>query len=65
MLPESGVLSCRGPASQMRVLWASEAQWHALALGAFASILAPYGGFFASGLKRALQIKVRTGPSFR
>ena len=32
-------------------------QYHALVLGAFASLLAPFGGFFASGLKRAHKIK--------
>ncbi|KAJ8431674.1 hypothetical protein Cgig2_007496 [Carnegiea gigantea] len=32
-------------------------QWHALCLGLFASIIAPFGGFFASGFKRALKIK--------
>ncbi|THU62755.1 hypothetical protein C4D60_Mb01t08470 [Musa balbisiana] len=32
-------------------------QWHALALGLFASIIAPFGGFFASGLKRSFKIK--------
>ncbi|KAJ8639038.1 hypothetical protein MRB53_015732 [Persea americana] len=32
-------------------------QWHALALGLFASIIAPFGGFFASGVKRAFNIK--------
>ncbi|XP_057765582.1 phosphatidate cytidylyltransferase 3-like isoform X2 [Salvia miltiorrhiza] len=32
-------------------------QWHALWLGLFASIIAPFGGFFASGLKRAFKIK--------
>jgi hypothetical protein len=26
-------------------------QWHALALGLFASIIVPFGGFFASGFK--------------
>jgi CDP-diglyceride synthetase len=35
-------------------------QWHALALGLFASIIAPFGGFFASGFKRAFKIKVCT-----
>jgi hypothetical protein len=34
------------------------AQWHALALGLFASIIAPFGGFFASGFKRAFKFKV-------
>ncbi|KAL5988021.1 phosphatidate cytidylyltransferase [Asimina triloba] len=33
------------------------AWWHALALGLFASIIAPFGGFFASGFKRAFKIK--------
>ncbi|KAG9137292.1 hypothetical protein Leryth_014928 [Lithospermum erythrorhizon] len=32
-------------------------QWHALYLGLFASIIAPFGGFFASGFKRAFKIK--------
>ncbi|MCO5547000.1 hypothetical protein L7F22_000440 [Adiantum nelumboides] len=31
--------------------------WHALAYGLFASIVAPFGGFFASGFKRAFRIK--------
>nr|GEX52013.1 phosphatidate cytidylyltransferase 1-like [Tanacetum cinerariifolium] len=32
-------------------------QWHALGLGLFASIIAPFEGFFASGFKRAFKIK--------
>ncbi|CAN1340044.1 Phosphatidate cytidylyltransferase 2 [Linum perenne] len=32
-------------------------QWHALWLGLFASIIAPFGGFFASGFKRAFNVK--------
>ncbi|XP_074568721.1 phosphatidate cytidylyltransferase 1-like [Curcuma longa] len=32
-------------------------QCHALALGLFASIIAPFGGFFASGFKRAFKLK--------
>lgn len=32
-------------------------QWHTLALGAFASIVAPFGGFFASAIKRAYKLK--------
>ncbi|GMJ10370.1 hypothetical protein like AT4G26770 [Hibiscus trionum] len=32
-------------------------QWHALLLGLFASIIAPFGGFFASGFKRAFKFK--------
>jgi hypothetical protein len=38
-------------------------QWHALALGLFASIIAPFGGFFASGFKRAFKIKVEFASS--
>ena len=38
-------------------------QWHALGLGLFASIIAPFGGFFASGFKRAFKIKVNN-PTF-
>jgi CDP-diglyceride synthetase len=33
-------------------------QFHAAVFSIFASIIAPFGGFFASGLKRGLQIKV-------
>ncbi|KAJ1921584.1 phosphatidate cytidylyltransferase [Mycoemilia scoparia] len=32
-------------------------QIHSLALSAFASLIAPFGGFFASGVKRAFNIK--------
>ena len=35
----------------------SPMQWHGLALALFASIIAPFGGFFASGFKRAFNIK--------
>ncbi|XJO78396.1 hypothetical protein BDV3_002844 [Batrachochytrium dendrobatidis] len=32
-------------------------QFHALLLACFASLIAPFGGFFASGVKRAFKIK--------
>ncbi|KAJ1927449.1 phosphatidate cytidylyltransferase [Tieghemiomyces parasiticus] len=32
-------------------------QWHVVVLACFASLIAPFGGFFASGLKRAFKIK--------
>lgn len=32
-------------------------QFHAMALATFASLIAPFGGFFASGLKRTFKIK--------
>lgn len=33
-------------------------QIHSIALSSFASIVGPFGGFFASGFKRAFKIKV-------
>ncbi|KAL8129773.1 LOW QUALITY PROTEIN: hypothetical protein V2J09_018928 [Rumex salicifolius] len=42
------------PWKEMAIL---PAQWHALCLGLFASIIAPFGGFFASGFKRAFKVK--------
>ncbi len=36
----------------------SEFQIHAMILSLFASLIAPFGGFFASGFKRAIKIKV-------
>jgi phosphatidate cytidylyltransferase len=35
----------------------THAQWHALCLGIVASIVAPFGGFLASAIKRAYDIK--------
>lgn len=48
-----------GWASALRAasLRASPMQFHALALAAFASAIAPFGGFFASGFKRGFKIK--------
>lgn len=34
------------------------AVFHSLPLSIFASLIAPFGGFFASGFKRAFNIKV-------
>uniref|UniRef100_A0A0G4G1C1 Phosphatidate cytidylyltransferase n=1 Tax=Chromera velia CCMP2878 TaxID=1169474 RepID=A0A0G4G1C1_9ALVE len=39
------------------VLWISNFQLHAIVLSFFAGIIAPFGGFFASGLKRAFKLK--------
>ena len=33
---------------------------HALFMSIFASVIGPFGGFFASGFKRAFKIKVGT-----
>ena len=35
-------------------------QFHALVIAVFASVIAPFGGFFASGVKRAYDLKVQT-----
>jgi phosphatidate cytidylyltransferase len=35
----------------------STTQLHAMVLGVFAGFIAPFGGFFASGVKRAFKIK--------
>lgn len=32
-------------------------QFHAVVMGIFASLVAPFGGFFASGFKRAFNVK--------
>lgn len=32
---------------------------HSVALSLFSSVIGPFGGFFASGFKRAFKIKVR------
>ncbi|KAJ3092543.1 hypothetical protein HK102_006096 [Quaeritorhiza haematococci] len=38
-------------------VWIAPVQWHALMLAVFGSLIAPFGGFFASGIKRAFKIK--------
>lgn len=43
--------------SQSTVVNLYPIQMHSLALAAFASLIAPFGGFFASGVKRAFKIK--------
>lgn len=40
-------------------------QVHTFVLSAFASIVGPFGGFFASGLKRSIKIKVRNSANYR
>ena len=35
------------------------AMLHSIPLATFASLIAPFGGFFASGFKRAFKIKVQ------
>jgi phosphatidate cytidylyltransferase len=38
-------------------LWVSPVQQHSMIIALFASMIAPFGGFFASGFKRAFKIK--------
>jgi len=45
------------PSFLQDILWCSEMQLHAIAFAVFASLVAPFGGFFASGFKRAFKIK--------
>jgi phosphatidate cytidylyltransferase len=40
-----------------KTLWVQPMQFHILAMATFASLIAPFGGFFASGLKRTFKIK--------
>lgn len=44
-------------AHRLTSLRVSTAQVHAVVLGFFASLMAPFAGFFASGLKRAFKLK--------
>ena len=38
-------------------VWIAPMQFHILAFATFASLIAPFGGFFASGLKRTFKVK--------
>ncbi|CAG8463314.1 11682_t:CDS:2 [Ambispora gerdemannii] len=40
--------------SDIRSVWIAPLQWHVFVMACFASSIAPFGGYFASGLKRAL-----------
>ena len=40
-----------------RTLWIAPIQFHILVFATFASLVAPFGGFFASGLKRTMKVK--------
>ncbi|XP_031553815.1 phosphatidate cytidylyltransferase 2-like [Actinia tenebrosa] len=43
--------------SQESVIWMYPMQLHSLSMALFSSIIAPFGGFFASGFKRAFKVK--------
>ncbi|KAI8977424.1 cytidylyltransferase family-domain-containing protein [Mycotypha africana] len=38
-------------------IWIAPIQLHSIAMACFASLIAPFGGFFASGVKRAFNVK--------
>jgi phosphatidate cytidylyltransferase len=40
-----------------RIFWIAPMQFHIMVFASFASLIAPFGGFFASGLKRTFKIK--------
>lgn len=42
---------------QITTVWIAPVQLHALVMACFASLIAPFGGFFASGVKRAFNVK--------
>jgi len=42
-----------GSCTPSEVFWNHRIQWHGLVLACYASFVAPFGGFFASGIKRA------------
>jgi CDP-diglyceride synthetase len=56
-LSEWRAVSALLPASFTSSVTVSDMQWHAVVLAVFASVVAPFGGFFASGFKRAFKIK--------
>ena len=39
-------------------VWLYPMQFHSIILSLFSSLIAPFGGFFASGFKRAFKVKV-------
>lgn len=41
----------------MTKVWIAPIQIHTLVMACFASLIAPFGGFFASGVKRAFNVK--------
>ncbi|KAI8088826.1 cytidylyltransferase family-domain-containing protein [Halteromyces radiatus] len=42
---------------QVTQVWIAPIQLHAIVMACFASLIAPFGGFFASGVKRAFNVK--------
>ena len=57
MVPHGWVAHAARAAFGLETVRASWFQVHAMVLASFASLIAPFGGFFASGFKRAFKIK--------
>jgi phosphatidate cytidylyltransferase len=57
MVPHGFIENAVRLAFGLETFRASWFQVHAVALAVFASLIAPFGGFFASGFKRAFKIK--------
>jgi hypothetical protein len=57
--PDSTLGGTHGQATEVP-LAVAPLQFHALVIAFFASAIAPFGGFFASGVKRAYDLKVGT-----
>ncbi|XP_065072402.1 phosphatidate cytidylyltransferase 2-like isoform X2 [Rhopilema esculentum] len=53
----SAFLSLMGFQLQDGEIWMNPMAWHAIVLACFSSLIAPFGGFFASGFKRAFKVK--------
>lgn len=45
-------------------VWLYPMQFHSIVLSLFSSLIAPFGGFFASGFKRAFKVKVYRESTF-
>jgi phosphatidate cytidylyltransferase len=56
-VPHGWLAGAARAALGLETVRASWFQVHAVVLAAFASLIAPFGGFFASGFKRAFKIK--------
>ncbi|CAH1763707.1 11499_t:CDS:10 [Entrophospora sp. SA101] len=55
--PWLAALFRRFPFTDVRSVWIAPLEWHVVFMACFASLIAPFGGFFASGVKRAFHLK--------
>lgn len=57
LLPVRAILPDLVPGGPIKTVVLLPIQFHAVFFALFASLIAPFGGFFASGVKRAFKIK--------